>query len=574
MSPKKKSNVPEEVLDNISDAFVSVDPNFIVTYINKPAEDFSGEKRKDIIGKSILEAFPQTKNTVFSESFLQIVNEKNIAKREKIEFETLFDVPPLKKWYNFRVFPYKKGFNIFFQDITSKKNAELKLIESKEKYRSMLENIPDEDWTDETELEKAGNNSLENEHLWPNLISNLPGIVYRCKNDNNWTMTFVSRQCEEITGYAPSDLINNSKKAYNDLIFEKDRETVWNTVQNALKKNEAYETNYRILTRQNEMRWVWERGVGVEDENGELFLEGFIEDITDQRQAEDALKESEERNRTILKKLPATVWMTDKYLRFISSSGSGLALLGVEEDQVMGMSLNEFFKTDDPEHPAIAAHKQVLKGESVNYSMKHQNIIWETYLEPSINSNNEIIGVIGVAYNVTQQREAEKLLRISEEKYRHIFENAMEGIFQSTPEGKYISVNPAFARIGGFNSPEDMIDSVPNIKDLYVHPEDRDQLIEQLQNQEGVNNFEIEIKRKDGSLIWITTNVMAVRDKNGKLKYLQGSIIDISQRKHVEEILRREEEKLRLIIDSSQDFIYSYDMQGSSPVPIKVFLRK
>lgn len=60
MSPKKKNNVPEEVLDNISDAFVSVDPNFIVTYINKPAEEFSGKKRKDVTGKNILEAFPQT----------------------------------------------------------------------------------------------------------------------------------------------------------------------------------------------------------------------------------------------------------------------------------------------------------------------------------------------------------------------------------------------------------------------------------------------------------------------------------------------------------------------------------
>ncbi|EKQ51854.1 MAG: PAS domain S-box [Methanobacterium sp. Maddingley MBC34] len=426
MSPKKKNNVPEEVLDNISDAFVSVDPNFIVTYINKPAEEFLGKKRNDVTGKNILEAFPQTKNTVFSDIFLQMANEKDFAKREKFEFETLFDEPPLKKWYNVRVFPYKKGFNIFFQNITSRKTAELKLIKSEEKYKSMLENIPD---------------SHERELQWSNLISNLPGIVYRCKNDNNWTMTFISHQCNEIIGYAPSDLINNAKKAYKDLIFEEDRETVWNTVQNALKKNEPYETNYRIITRQNEVRWVWERGVGVEDEKGELFLEGFIEDINDSKMAE-------------------------------------------------------------------------------------------------------------------------KLLRISEGKYRHIFENAMEGIFQSTPEGKYISVNPAFARIGGFDSPEDMIDSVPNIKDLYVHPEDRDQLIEQLQNQEGVNNFETEIKRKDGSLIWITTNVMAVRDKNGKLKYLQGSIIDISQRKHVEEILRRKEEKLRLIIDSSQDFIYSYDMQG------------
>ena len=308
----------------------------------------------------------------------------------------------------------------------------------------------------------------------------------------------------------------------------KTRKMFGRVIQNALAKNESYEINYRINNKENEIRWVWERGLGVEDENGELFLEGFIEDITDQRLAEDDLKNSEMRNRTILDKLPATIWMINKKLRFISGSGSGLKLLGITEEEVLGMSLNEFFMTDDPNHPAIAAHKSALEGESTHYSMKYDNLVWETYLEPLTDADGNIIGVIGVAYDVTEQKDAEELLKISEEKYRSIFENSIEGIFQSTPEGKYISVNPAFANIGGYESPDEMIKFVSNIKELYVHPEDREQLIKLLKEQTVVNNFETEIQRKDGSIIWITINVSAILDKKGNIHYLQGSIFDIT----------------------------------------------
>ncbi len=524
MSHINENNFTEEVLESINDAFLAINHDFEVIYINKAAEKFSGRKREDILGKNVLDAFPRGKNTIFQEKF------KLLKERKAFEFETHFDVTPFDNWYKVRVFPYKSGFNIFFQDITL--------------------------------IKQAMNNSRQREYQWANLISNLPGMAYRCKNDKNWTMEFISHQCKEITGYMPSDFINNTKIAFNDIVLQEDREYVWNSIQDALEKKESYEINYRITNKENKIRWVWERGLGVEDESGELFLEGFIEDITDQRLAEDDLKNSEMRNRTILDKLPATIWMINKKHRFISGSGSGLNLLGITEEDVLGMSLNEFFMTDDPKHPAIAAHTRALGGESTHYAMDYENVVWETYLEPLTDENDQVTGVIGVAYDTTEQKEAEELLKISEEKYRSIFENSIEGIFQSTPEGKYISVNPAFARIGGYDSPNEMINSVSNIKELYVHPEDREQLIKLLKDQNVVNNFETEIKRKDGSIIWITINVGAILDKKGNIKNLQGSIIDITDRKQARETLRRSEEKLRLIINASHDFIYSYDSNG------------
>ncbi len=404
MSPTNRSNVLEEVLESISDAFVSVDNNFRVTYLNKNAEEFLGIKRRDIIGKNVLEALPQSKNTVFQEIHLKLVNENGIAKREKIEFETLFDVPPFKNWYNVRVFPDLKGFNIFLQDITFKKTAELKLIESEEKYRSLLETIPD---------------SYERERQWPNLISNLPGMAYRCRNDNNWTMSFISHQCKEITGYDPSDLINNAKKAYNDLVIREDRETVWNTVQNALKKNEPYEINYRIVTRQNEIKWVWERGVGVEDENGELFLEGFIEDITHQRQAEAALKESEEKYRALFESDPDYTILLglDGYL--VDVNPAAIQITGLSKEHLVGkhfMDLNIFPEEELASHREIFSHflneETIAPYESRIYDYDGE-IRWIEIKQTSVKKDNKITYILLICSDITQRKKAENEIKNS-----------------------------------------------------------------------------------------------------------------------------------------------------------------
>lgn len=123
------------------------------------------------------------------------------------------------------------------------------------------------------------------------LMSNLPGMVYRCRNDMNWTMEFVSDGCIELTGYAPEDLINNRTIAFGDLIYSDDHEKGWHRVQEALRLKEPYERTYRISTATGEMRWVWEKGRGVFSEDGTLAaLEGFMSDITHYKKTDAELK--------------------------------------------------------------------------------------------------------------------------------------------------------------------------------------------------------------------------------------------------------------------------------------------
>ena len=155
-------------------------------------------------------------------------------------------------------------------------------------------------------------------------------------------------------------------------------------------------------------------------------------------------------------------------------------------------------------------------------------------------------------------------VRRAEENYRSIFENAVEGIFQSTPEGRFITVNPAMARILGYDSPQEMIAKLTDVtSQLYVSPKARERAA-QLEEEEGVlHAFEFEAYRKDGERIWLSANRRSVRDKNGVDLYREGSIEDISERKRAEQALRESEERYRDLVENAHDIIYSHDLAGN-----------
>ncbi len=144
--------------------------------------------------------------------------------------------------------------------------------------------------------------------------------------------------------------------------------------------------------------------------------------------------------------------------------------------------------------------------------------------------------------------------RKTEEKYRNIFENAAEGIFQTSPEGRFISANPSLARIHGYESPEDLMNSITDMgRQLYVHPEDRKRLSKLLREQGFVEHFEVEMYRKDRSLHWISINAKAVKDADNKILYYEGTMLDITQRKLAEQALKESEERYRIAIEHSND---------------------
>ena len=148
---------------------------------------------------------------------------------------------------------------------------------------------------DKTHLPYAGFGVGDFNRLLPemadNLLHNLPGMAYRCLNDENWTMLFISGGCEIVTGYHPKDLLYGAPKQYGKLIYPEDLELVNKAVQEGLKQNRHFQMVYRIFHKDGSLRWVWEQGIGVlNPHNSTFYLDGLIMDITQTRELEERLE--------------------------------------------------------------------------------------------------------------------------------------------------------------------------------------------------------------------------------------------------------------------------------------------
>ena len=156
-------------------------------------------------------------------------------------------------------------------------------------------------------------------------------------------------------------------------------------------------------------------------------------------------------------------------------------------------------------------------------------------------------------------------VREAEDNYRSIFENSIEGIFQSTPEGRFLAANPALAGILGYDSPEDLIKRVTDIgRQIYVNPQERARSNE-IANENGglIQHFELEAYRKDQQKIWVSLNRRSINDENGEPLYWEGSVEDITERKRAENALRESEERYRDLVENAHDIIYSHDLEGN-----------
>jgi PAS domain S-box-containing protein len=147
----------------------------------------------------------------------------------------------------------------------------------------------------EIQVTKRTSELHESQRAMRTLISNLPGIAYRCLNDRHWTMKFISDGCLTLTGYPSAAFTNNSEISFSDMIHNDDLEYLWQTVQEALQNQQPFEVTYRITTKMGQLKWLWEQGEGVFDPQGKLLaIEGLINDITEQKQTEMALQQAKE----------------------------------------------------------------------------------------------------------------------------------------------------------------------------------------------------------------------------------------------------------------------------------------
>jgi PAS domain S-box-containing protein len=236
-------------------------------------------------------------------------------------------------------------------------------------------------------------------------------MAYRCRNDADWTLEYVSDGCFELTGYAPDDLVFSRIISYNKIIHPDDRKMVWDEVQRALERNEPYKITYRIITAGGQEKWVWEQGqLAPDDAGSEVFLEGFITDTTEQKRAEDALRKSEAKLESIFRSAPAGIGVVAN--RVVTEANERLCeMTGYTREELLGRNALMLYATQE-EFERVGQVKYDLiekigRGSvETRWRRKDGRVIDVLLSSSPIDRDNRSAGVTFTALDITESKTA------------------------------------------------------------------------------------------------------------------------------------------------------------------------
>ncbi len=404
----------------------------------------------------------------------------------------------------------------------------------------------------------------QSEEMFRSLVENTSDCIWEM--DPQERFTYISPKFEDLTGYPPNELLGRTT---HDLLPEGERHKVREQVLPIVAAKQPVSCmEIRVRHRDGRIVTVEVSGIPIfSPEGGFKGMRGITRDITGRKLAERALLESEAKFRTLVERIPEAI----TYIHALDESRSILyvspqveAILGypapqfVQDPQIWYESIHP----DDYENAMTQVEVSETSGQVFNseYRVIRQDgqSAWLHDVCTLVrDENGSPTSLLGVAFDITGRRQMEEALRESEEKYRSIFENAMEGIFQSTPDGRYLSVNPALARMSGFASPEEMIEQITDIgRQIWANREEWEKIKGLLNKEDRVEGFETQLCRRDGRAYWVTLNARTVRDATGSILYYEGTCQDITDRKQAEESLKQSEERYHSIFENAAEGIF------------------
>ncbi|HTY51840.1 MAG TPA: PAS domain S-box protein [Methanomicrobiales archaeon] len=405
-----------------------------------------------------------------------------------------------------------------FIDITERKQIEEALRESEEKYRNLVE------------LASAG-------------IAIVQDGVIRYSN----------RSLAEIWGGPVEDLVQLPMR---DVIHPDEREKVIERYRRRLAGEQLPSIYETVLLRRDGSSYPAElhaRLISYEGRPADLIL---IQDVTDRKRAEKALRESQERYRQIVEGTNAGVWVLDNEFSTIYANEQMAVMLGTTPAEMIGQPISAYLQAESQgqlDKTLTRIGSGAIPDAEFPFTRKDGTSAWlRLTAGPIYGAGGQRVGFTGIFSDITESRLAEVAVKEAREKYQDIVEFAVEGIYQIDTKGRLLTANSSMARILGYASVEDLLASVTDTaRQLWAIQEQRVEYLRHLKDTGTIEGFEAEFFRKNGEGIWVSLNTRAVKGPDGSIVYSEGTLEDITQRKLAEQALRESEEMYRNPVEQS-----------------------
>jgi PAS domain S-box-containing protein len=405
------------------------------------------------------------------------------------------------------------------------------------------------------------------------LLRNIPGEVYRCRNDRDWTMEYVSEGVLQLTGYAAGDFLAGRVK-YGDLISPTDRNRVWQDVQDALAAGRSFTLEYRIRAADGSEKWIWERGSGAYGADGSLIaLDGFITDVTERKRAQIAATEGELRAQDSNRRLSAaiehlneSIAIVDADDRIVVANRYFRELNGGTHLVEPGHRYEEHLRAGIPlgNYPEAAGREQAwleerlarrLRGGAIE--VQRQDGKWLQVTDQRLPDG----GMISFALDITARKQAEKALRQSEARFRSLTALSSDWYWEQDAELRFVSTTGRESGRGGITAADHTGKRRWELPGTEIENQSWEEHRATLAARLPFRDVLLKRTAADGAVHYVSISGEPMFDPRGAFAGYRGIARDVTERIVAEKKARAADELLRAAVENLGEMICLTDAE-------------